>query len=246
MVGAAQRAAQKNGALKLGGRPPAGLDMVLDALFFRLRNAGPWRDLPDGFGPWRTIYGWYQRLARQGIWERLLRRLAAGAKSRIRLVDGTHVVVHQCAANPAGGAQKQAMGRTRGGRNTKIMALTDGRGLPVKLSLIEGQAYEGKYVIPLLEAPEGLLVVGDKGFDSDPLRQQLERLGASHCIPSKSNRRKKRRLNKKLYRQRYKVENYFCRLKRWASASTRRDKLASHFLALIQFASVIDWLRYGC
>lgn len=240
--------------------------MVLDALFYRLRNAGPWRDLPDGFGPWRTIYGWYQRLARQGIWERLLRRLAAGAKSRIRLVDGTHVVVHQCAANPAGGAQKQAMGRTRGGRNTKIMALTDGRGLPVKLLLIEGQAYEGKYVMPLLEAPEGLMVVGDSraqrdsqpqaarrarqsrgnGFDSDPLRQQLEALGASHCIPSKSNRRKKRRLNKKLYRQRYKVENYFCRLKRWASASTRRDKLAVHFLSLIQFASVIDWLRYGC
>ncbi len=139
-----------------------------------------------------------------------------------------------------------SMGRTRGGRNTKIMALTDGRGLPVKLLLILGQAYEGKHVIPLLEAPEGLLVVGDKGFDSDPLRQQLEQLGASHCIPSRSNRRKKRRLNKKLYRQRYKVENYFCRLKRWASASTRRDKLASHFLAFIQFASVIDWLRYGC
>jgi transposase len=156
------------------------------------------------------------------------------------------VVVHQCAANPAGGAQKQAMGRTRGGRNTKIMALTDGRGLPVKLLLIEGQAYEGRYVIPLLEAPAGLMVVGDKGFDSDPLRQQLEQLGASHCFPSKSNRRKKLRLNKKLYRQRYKVENYFCRLKRWASASTRRDKLAAHFLSLIQFASVIDWLRYGC
>ena len=111
--------------------------------------------------------------------------------------------------------------------------------------LIEGQAYEGKYVIPLLEAPQGLLVVGDKGFDSDPLRQQLEQLGASHCIPSKSNRRKKLRLNKKLYRQRYKVEIYFCGLKCWDSASTRRDKLASHFLALIQFASVIDRLRYG-
>ncbi|WP_395719768.1 IS5 family transposase [Prosthecobacter sp.] len=147
--------------------PPAGLDMVLDALFYRLRNAGPWRDLPDGFVPWRTIYGWYQRLARQGIWERLLRRLAAGAKSRIRLVDGTHVLVDQCAANPAGGARKQAMGRTRGGRNTKIMALTDGRGLPVRLLLIEGQAYEGKYVIPLLEAPEGLMVVGDSRAQRD-------------------------------------------------------------------------------
>jgi len=108
------------------------------------------------------------------------------------------VVVHQCAANPARGAQKQAMGRTRDGRSTKITALTDGRGLPVKLLLIDGLAYEGKHVIPLLEAPEGLMVAGDKGGDSDPLRQQLEQLGASHCIPSRSNRHKQRRLNKKL------------------------------------------------
>lgn len=58
--GALKERLNNNGALKLGGRPPAGLDMVLHALFFRLRNAGPWRDLPDGFVPWRRIYGWYQ------------------------------------------------------------------------------------------------------------------------------------------------------------------------------------------
>lgn len=174
-----------------------------------------------------------------------LDRIARKAKSRIRLVDGTHVRVHQCATNPKGGAAAQAMGKTRGGRNTKIMALTDVRGLPVKLSLIEGQAYEGNHVIELLDDPRGLMVVGDKGFDSDKLRQQLEELGARHCFPSKSNRRKKRRLNKKLYRQRYQVENFFCRLKRWACSSTRRNKLALNFLSLIQFASIIDWLRYG-
>lgn len=50
----------------------------------------------------------------------------------------------------------------------------------------------------------------------------------------------KRRLAKKLFRQCCKVENSFCRLKRWASTSTRRDKLASHFLALIPFASAIE------
>ena len=93
--------------------------------------------------------------------------------------------------------------------------------------------------------PAGLMVVGDKGFDSDKLRAQPEELGARHCFPSKSNRRKKRSLNKKLYRQRYRVENYFCRLKRWACSSTRRDKLARYFLSIIEFASVIDWLRYG-
>jgi transposase len=214
MVGAAQAAAQKNGALKAGGRPRAGLDMVLDALFYRLRNAGPWRDLPEGFGPWRTIYGWHRLWAREGLWARMLARMARKVRNRIRLVDGTHVRVHQCAANPKGGAAAQAMGKTRGGRNSKIMALTDVRGLPVKLSLIEGQAYEGHHVIELLDDPRGLMVVGDKGFDDDKLRKQLEEVGAEHCFPSKSNRKKKRRLNKKLYRQRYRVENFFCRLKR--------------------------------
>jgi transposase len=66
------------------------------------------------------------------------------------------------------------------------------------------------------------------------------------CPIQEGDGAKKRWLNKKLYRQRYKVENYFCRLKGWASASTRCDKLAYHFLVLIQFASVIDWLRHGC
>ena len=220
--------------------------MVLDALFYRLRNAGPWRDLPEGFGPWRTIYGWHRLWAREGLWARMLTRMARKVRNRIRLVDGMHVRVHQCAANPKGGAAAQAMGKTRRGRNSKIMALTDVRGLPVKLSLIEGQAYEGRHVIELLDDPRGLMVVGDKGFDDDKLRKQLEEVGAGHCFPSKSNRKKKRRLNKKLYRQRYRVENFFCRLKRWACASTRRDKLALHFLSLIQFASIIDWLRYGC
>lgn len=87
-----------------------------------------------------------------------------------------------------------------GGRNIKITALTDGRGLPVKLLIVEGQAYEDNDVIPLLEAPEGLMLVGDSraqrdsqpqaarrarrsrgnGFDSDPLRRQLEQIVASH------------------------------------------------------------------
>jgi transposase len=153
--------------------------------------------------------------------------------------------VHQCAANPKGGAAAQAMGKTRCGRNTKIMALTDARGLAAKLSLIEGQAHEGNHVIELFNNPAGLMVVGDNGFDSDKLRAQRQELGARQCFPSKSNSRKKRSLNKKLYRQRYCVENYFCRLRHWACSRTRRDKLARHFLSIIEFASVIDWLRYG-
>lgn len=83
MVGAAQKAAQKNGVLNLGGRPRASLDLVLDGLFYRLRNAGPWRDQPECFGPWRTIYGWHRLWARDGLWKRMLTAISRKTRNRI-------------------------------------------------------------------------------------------------------------------------------------------------------------------
>ncbi len=56
MVGAAQAEALKKGrVLRNGGRPVTGMNLVLDALFYRLRNCGPWRDLPSQYGPWQTL-----------------------------------------------------------------------------------------------------------------------------------------------------------------------------------------------
>jgi len=242
-VEAAQSAASKNGRGP-GGRPPHALDLVIEALFYRLRNAGPWRDLPREFGPWQTIFGYYRHWARTGLWDRILRKVAKPDRSAVRLVDGTHIVAHQCAANPRAGADGQAMGKTRGGRNTKLMVITDLKGRPLHLKLIPGQAYEGAHVIELLKTERiAVLLIGDKGFDSDKLRAELERLGHRHCIPGKSNRKRVMRYSKRHYRIRYRVEDFFRRLKRWGCACTRRDKLALHFLSLVQFASVIDWMR---
>jgi transposase len=245
LVGAAEKAALKNGGVRvnLGGRPRTDLDLLLEAFFFRLRNAGPWRDLPTCYGPWSTVHCWHSRWAREGLWEKLLCAFARKSHGMVRLVDGTHVRVHQCATNPVGGAAAQAMGKTRGGRNTKVMALTTKNGFAVRLALIEGQAYEGHHVVKLLDSSYKTIVVGDKGFDDDKLRQELRNLGHEPCFPSRGNRKHKSAYNKALYRQRYKVENYFCRLKRWGCTATRRDKLARNFLSLLNFASVIDWMQ---
>jgi len=243
LVEAAQAAASKTGR-GAGGRPPRPLAIVIEALFYRLRNSGPWSDLPSGFGPWKTIYGYYREWARIGLWDKILKSIIKRRGSRVRLVDGTHMAAHQCAANPQGGAQAQAMGKTRGGRNTKLMVVTDLRGRALSMKLIPGQAYEGAHVIELLEDEDAaVLLVGDKGFDSDKLRRELEARGHRHCIPGKSNRKKKVAYSKRYYRIRYRVEDFFRRLKRWACACTRRDKLALHFMSLLQFAAVIDWLQ---
>jgi phosphoribosyl 1,2-cyclic phosphodiesterase len=86
-------------------------------------------------------------------------------------------------------------------------------------------------------------VVGDKGFDSDKLRQELEQLGHVTCFPGKKNRIRKVSYSTKLYRVRYRVENFFCRIKRWACLAMRRDKLSLHFSSLLAFAAVIDWMQ---
>jgi transposase len=243
VVEAAQKAASKNGRGP-GGRPPHALDLVIEALFYRLRNAGPWRDLPAEFGPWETIYGYFRKWAREGLWARLLKAVTKKLKSRVRLVDGTHIVAHQCAANPAGGAAAQAMGKTRGGRNTKLMVITDPKGRPLRMKLIPGPAYEGAHVLDLLaNEPMAVIIIGDKAFDSDKLRAALAALGHGHCFPGKSNRKRKVPFSRRRYKVRYRVEDFFRRLKRWACAATRRDKLALHFMSLLQFSAVIDWMR---
>jgi transposase len=246
-------AASKIAALKIGrgvksqnrGRPPIDLGLVLEALFYRLRVSGPWRDLPDSFDRWRTIFGWYQKFVKEEIWEDILRIIATRAKGKARYIDGTHIRVHQAGSNPAGGAQAQAMGKTKGGRNTKLMLMTDVKGRPVTMLLIPGQAYEGHSVVALIQkanASRGLIMVGDKAYDDDRLRLALKELGFQSCFPAKSNRKESRPMHKGHYRKRYRVENCFCRLKRWASIATRRDKLASRFLALCTFAAILDWL----
>ncbi|MBL9178215.1 MAG: transposase [Verrucomicrobiaceae bacterium] len=154
-----------------------------------------------------------------------------------------HILVHQSAANPKGGAAAQAMGKTRGGRNTKLMALTDRHGCLMSFLLVEGQAYEGRHVRRLLPKGRKWKVVGDKGFDSDKLRRELEGLGHTTCFPGKKNRKRKVNYSRKLYRQRYRVENFFCRIKRWACLCLRREKIFLHFSSLLAFAAVIDWMQ---
>lgn len=76
-----------------------------------------------------------------------------------------------------------------------------------------------------------------KASTADKLRGQLEEPGAAHCFPGKPNCKKRRELNKRLHRQFHRMENFFCRLKRSACAS--------HFNFLMEFASVIAWIRHG-
>ena len=71
------------------------------------------------------------------------------------------------------------MGRLRGGLTTKIHALVDANGLPILLKLTEGQAHDGRSAADmLLTLAAGDILLGDRAYDSDGLRQTLAERGA--------------------------------------------------------------------
>ena len=92
------------------GRPATDHRLILNAIVWRLRTGAPWRDLPEWYGPWQTVYSRFRRWQQGGVWERVLAALQAEADARgeldwtLHFVDGTVVRAHQHAAGAKKGA----------------------------------------------------------------------------------------------------------------------------------------------
>jgi transposase len=138
------------------------------------------------------------------------------------------------------------VGRSRGGLTTKIHALTDARGLPIKFLLTPGQAHDLLGADTLLtNLGEGDVLLGDKAYDANWLRQRIEAQGAAPNIPDKSNRKEKHCFSKTLYKERNLVERFFNRIKHFRRVATRFEKHAQNYLAMIKLASIRIWMRHN-
>jgi transposase len=136
------------------------------------------------------------------------------------------------------------MGRSRGGLSTKIHALVDADGLPIRLSLTPGQASDVHGAQTLLNnLRRGTIVLADKGYDADWIREKIEAQGAAPNIPDKSNRIVRHCFSKTLYKDRNKVERFFNKIKHYRRIATRYEKLGANFLAMVKLAAIRVWLR---
>ena len=214
----------------------------MQALLFRLREGCSWRALSI-FAPHTTIYTRWKIWCELGLWERLLKTLSSSAQGQLWSIDSTCIKVHKHARGGPGSPETQAIGNSRGGANTKVHAIVDTRGRPLRLILSPGNRND------IITAPD--LVVGyncrtilaDKAYDSDEFRRLLEALDLRACIPPKSNRISPPSFNKGHYKRRHQVENFFQRIKEKRAIATRFEKLAQRFLDLVTLAAVCDWLR---
>lgn len=85
------------------------------------------------------------------------------------------------------------------------------------------------------------LMLGDKAYDSNELRDELGQRGTKPVIPNRSNRTQPFSFSKRLYKLRWRIESAFSRLKDFRRIATRYDKLARNYLASVCLAAALVW-----
>ena len=89
--------------------------------------------------------------------------------------------------------------------------------------------------------PPAKHLIADKGYDSNGLRNWLKSRGTEPVIPPRSNRKVQLRYDKKLYRERNRIERSFGRLKDFRRIATRFDRNVKNFMAALCLAAVVIW-----
>jgi transposase len=147
-------------------------------------------------------------------------------------------------------AETEALGRSRGGFSTKIHALVDALGNPLTFILTPGQAGDCPQAESLLAFCGGEeqktaieAVLADKGYDSSDLARHIEsEFEAEAVIPSRTNAKHPREIDRELYKDRNKIERFIGRVKHYRRVATRYDKTARNYMAFLHVASIMTLL----
>jgi transposase len=218
---------------------------VLNGIFWVLRSGAPWADLPERYGERTTVYNRFVRWRKAGVWDRLMDAIVEAHDGEVQMIDTSPSCESiSKARRPKGGGPDRCLGRSRGGLTTKIHALVDKKGRPIKLKLTAGQASDVASAREMIaDLPEEAMLIADKGYDANAVRAAAAERGAWANIPPKANRKDPICFSKYLYRARNLIERFFNKIKHFRRIATRYDKLAENFLAALKLAAIRIWLR---
>ncbi|WP_184829849.1 IS5 family transposase [Streptomyces griseomycini] len=198
------------------GRPRVEDRQVINGMVYKIRTGISWRDLPERYGPWKTMYTRFRRYALDGVFTQPLQQIqahadAAGHIDWLVQIDSTIVRAHQHAAatgRKGGGTGDEpddhVLGRSRDGLTTKTHLACDGKGRPLAILVTPGQRHDSVCARPLLErirvprpGPGRLhcrpdQVIADKVYSSRCFRAYLRKRGIAHTIPEKTDQRRNR------------------------------------------------------
>ena len=227
--------------IKIYNKP--NLRSYVEGMLYRIRVGCPWRDLPEEFGSWNSIFKKFNVWSEQGKWMKLFEALIEDPDMEWLFMDGSYVRAHQHSAGAATDSS-EAIGKSRGGNTTKIHLSVDACGFPVAFEITGGDVNDCTAAPELLaKAPEAEVVVADKGYDSQAVRDQVVEQGGKPVIPRRKNSVVGNGdIDWHLYKYRHLVENAFSRLKHFRGIATRFDKLGRNFGSAVALACAYIWL----
>jgi transposase len=200
------------------------LRQLIDGIRFRTRTGCPWRDVPERYGTWQSVYGLFRAWQLAGRWAAILTALQAlsaeaGLIEWVISVDSTINRAHQHAAGarrhpetqiepPVGEPADHALGRSRGGLSTKVHLASEQGRKTLATTLTAGQAADspqfttvlGRIRVPQQSGPgrprtRPDRVLGDKAYSSRGNRAYLRRRGIPATIPVRADQQAHRRKN---------------------------------------------------
>jgi transposase len=215
---------------------------IISGILHVLRSGCRWKDCPEVYGPCTTVYNRFNRWSGRGRWLGIFNALVETVTKDTRSIDSTSIKVQRSAAGGEGGAAKQEIGRSRGGRTTKIHGIADSQGRLFRFSLTGGNIADITAAYELaLKLPSNGCLIGDMGYDAKDLRVSLAFRGTATVIPTNPTHKHQWYINLDTYKDRNLVERMWCRLKDFRRIATRYDKLARNFASSVALVAVIIW-----
>ena len=139
--------------------------------------------------------------------------------------------------------EREGLGRSCGGFSTKIHAVCDALGNPLDFIITAGQSHDASQAIALISGLKAEVLLADKGYDSDEIREAALHQEITPHIPPRKNRLEDRVYDKELYKERHKVECLFGFLKHFRRLFSRFDKTKKNFTAFLHFIAALQWLK---
>jgi transposase len=123
------------------GRPWRGNREVLEGILWVLRNGCSWSSLPAEYPPYQTCHRRFQQWQKQGVWDKLLKSIARQMErdGSLDLTESFMGWQFFC-----GKKRGDKVGKTKKGKGSKVMALTDGQGLPISVDVTSASPHESK------------------------------------------------------------------------------------------------------
>jgi transposase len=113
----------------------------------------------------------------------------------------------------------------------------------MKFILTGGEKSDYQQALPLLSGEAACAVLADKGYDADYIVEEIIAMEAEPVIPSRRTRKELRTYDEFLYKERNVIERMFGKMKHFRSVATRYSKMAVSYLAFVQLAAILLWLK---